>query len=271
MVRQNQLSVKDVPSWLPDWRDPTQYPTANELSYLKWAWEFLRRNPDYQKDFELFKELRAAEDRHSESPQPLIQVEKQIQTLLFKHHLENYMPDPAKPAKNFGLSGLHFMGDRFPRSRGFNPAATVEASYNQEKRCIEYVCNLQPSIPLTETQVVVTFDLNLPLAPQLNKLHYSLSGRQEQLRNDNKLSMPQSPTKRSLYPRLLRILDARARGVTPKTIREVLYSDPLEYQDPVQACTYHRDLANALMSGGYQHLPLYRFSKAPTWGSSKQP
>jgi hypothetical protein len=35
-------------SWLPDWRDPTQYPTEKGTSGTKWAWEFLRRNPEYQ-------------------------------------------------------------------------------------------------------------------------------------------------------------------------------------------------------------------------------
>ena len=37
--------------WLPDWRDPDAYPGPNDLSLREWAWEFLRRSPDYQEDY----------------------------------------------------------------------------------------------------------------------------------------------------------------------------------------------------------------------------
>lgn len=40
-----------APDWLPDWRDPEAYPEANAMSLKQWAWQFLRRNPDYQADF----------------------------------------------------------------------------------------------------------------------------------------------------------------------------------------------------------------------------
>ncbi|QOJ19714.1 MAG: DUF2285 domain-containing protein [Gammaproteobacteria bacterium] len=36
----------------PDWRDASAYPlTADDLSLSQWAWEFLRRNPEYQNDY----------------------------------------------------------------------------------------------------------------------------------------------------------------------------------------------------------------------------
>ena len=38
------------PSWLPDWKDETAY-TDHGDDLEAWAWEFLRRNPDYQADF----------------------------------------------------------------------------------------------------------------------------------------------------------------------------------------------------------------------------
>jgi transcriptional regulator len=37
------------PPWRPDWRDKNLYPNANSTSSLQWAWEFLRRNPEYQR------------------------------------------------------------------------------------------------------------------------------------------------------------------------------------------------------------------------------
>lgn len=42
----------------PDWRDASVYPaTYADLHNYQWAWEFLRRNTEYQKDYEYFSGL----------------------------------------------------------------------------------------------------------------------------------------------------------------------------------------------------------------------
>ena len=41
---------KDIPAWLPNWKDASQYPDPEDTSYQQWAWEFLRRNQVYQED-----------------------------------------------------------------------------------------------------------------------------------------------------------------------------------------------------------------------------
>src|SRR6266700_5276026 len=38
-----------IPDWLPDWTKPDQYPDPKTTSSRQWAWEFLRRNPEYQR------------------------------------------------------------------------------------------------------------------------------------------------------------------------------------------------------------------------------
>jgi hypothetical protein len=38
------------PSW-PDWRDPASYNYTRDLTREGWAWEFLRRNPNYRKSW----------------------------------------------------------------------------------------------------------------------------------------------------------------------------------------------------------------------------
>ncbi|HBH29605.1 MAG TPA: hypothetical protein DDX99_12315 [Desulfofustis sp.] len=40
---------------LPNWRKPEQYPSTDEASNIEFAWEFLRRNPNYQKEYNKFK------------------------------------------------------------------------------------------------------------------------------------------------------------------------------------------------------------------------
>jgi hypothetical protein len=36
---------------VPDWRSAAAYAYLNDLSPAELAWEFLRRNPDYQRDY----------------------------------------------------------------------------------------------------------------------------------------------------------------------------------------------------------------------------
>lgn len=39
---------------IANWRDSAAYPQGAEVSLLRWAWEFLRRNPDYQCDWDAY-------------------------------------------------------------------------------------------------------------------------------------------------------------------------------------------------------------------------
>ncbi len=40
-----------------DWTNPSHYPKIEDLTLDQWAWEFLRRNPEYLKDWEHFNNL----------------------------------------------------------------------------------------------------------------------------------------------------------------------------------------------------------------------
>lgn len=44
------------PAWLPDWRRPDAYIDHGDDA-VAWAWEFLRRNPEYRKDYSRFAAL----------------------------------------------------------------------------------------------------------------------------------------------------------------------------------------------------------------------
>ena len=41
-----------IPTRQPDWRNRSHYDYTASLSRQGWAWEFLRRNPDYRQDFD---------------------------------------------------------------------------------------------------------------------------------------------------------------------------------------------------------------------------
>lgn len=44
------------PAWLPNWRDASAYVDHGE-DWTAWAWEFLRRNPEYRADYRRWAEL----------------------------------------------------------------------------------------------------------------------------------------------------------------------------------------------------------------------
>jgi hypothetical protein len=47
-------SAVNRPAWLPDWTKQSEYPAATGSSRLEWAWQFLRRNPEYQRAWERY-------------------------------------------------------------------------------------------------------------------------------------------------------------------------------------------------------------------------
>lgn len=47
------MSEINIQDWLPNWKDANQYPSIDERTdFSRIAWEFLRRNPIYQKDYQ---------------------------------------------------------------------------------------------------------------------------------------------------------------------------------------------------------------------------
>ena len=46
------MTYAKPPDWLPDWRNTDEYPKPAELGREHWAWQFLRRNEQYQNDWE---------------------------------------------------------------------------------------------------------------------------------------------------------------------------------------------------------------------------
>lgn len=54
--------MKRYPYAIHDWQDSDHYSAADQLDVVQWAWEFLRRNPEYQRLWDLFDSLPDAID-----------------------------------------------------------------------------------------------------------------------------------------------------------------------------------------------------------------
>jgi transcriptional regulator len=189
---------------LPDWRRAADYRFPRGFPSNRWAWEFLRRNPDYRRDwaaaldrfrsgtgeFEGWTEGARSDD--PENPEFYLWVDEKdkwrIGALL--------NPDVDEP-NHLGFT------------RGFGRLHVMREGVTLKAR--------GPAYP------IIVFDLHYPLKPQFEA---HLPGL-ERARKVFKIHPPkQHRHHRKLWPSYLRLLDADLDGRTPKQIADVL-----QYED----------------------------------------
>ena len=190
------------PDWCPDWLMTAAYP--NKATPLQWAWEFLRRNAQYQKMWEkLIKPnynpaaLDAASNRRSPGRRTRLRMDD-TPTVADKFKQEFHVatsppPPPAEPKAKLLFDTQYIQYEANP-TRGASGRVYGE---------------------MKARQAVLWFNLDWPIAPQLanaNNLLLTLenSQRQFRIREDN-------------YRAYLRVLDAKAAGAKLKKIAEELY------------------------------------------------
>ena len=140
-----------IPNWLPDWRDPKAYPKATDTSLKQWAWEFLRRNTDYQADF---CRLSAGDYEHGG---------ELSQELGEKYGIE-IMCDPA--INNPPIGRLSFETQWSPTYRiNYGPERLSHHADPEYPEIVDY--GMLPGKP---GEVVVKMDLTWPLKIQPDRL-----------------------------------------------------------------------------------------------------
>ncbi len=146
-----------VPEWLPDWRDEEAYAYLDDASPAQWAWEFVRRNPNYQTDYanyaaavaepralpeESFSQYigRAKTEDRWKIPPP-----KEADELSTRYHIE---PRPYDPA-------LKDPPIQFTQAPPHEQPPWVDLGYGD------------PAVEHMRGRVAMIFDLNWPLKQQL--------------------------------------------------------------------------------------------------------
>lgn len=241
--------------------------TKSDTPKKAFAWEFLRRNPDYQADYQrivTLAKLHGATDHYTsgttvsitrsmllpgaddETPYPAFHAE--LYRTLSKWGLAAWLLNPGRDLHDAPpLNALWRMGnDSFPAVRIF---------YDNGEPI-----PLSGGIIPTDNETFLLFDISRPLARQIDKMKEHLE-TQQKLRNNGKL-IRASNTENRLFTNYLRILDADARGADDTAIIEALYSDSNETRYSAKAQTNparnflknHRKAAYALRDKDYQLL-----------------
>lgn len=245
-------SSESIPDWLPDWRNPNSYdfPPAHFLRL--WAWEFLRRNPKYQRDWynhyvrgELRwvpenERIKSAEEKTRHRNICAWEYNVSISTAAANEGRIVYVPngiENAEPIMSLSvyLSNIYSLKRIDLCDPAINkPSNELLCFSTQSSPPITTMDRRSRNntstgmIPMSPSEVVTKIDLNLPIDVQLGRLKQLLLSDRERLLKNGKLN-PRNPRAGGeigkKYKEYLRILDAKSLRKSDSEIAEVLYPD----------------------------------------------
>jgi hypothetical protein len=184
-----------VSEWnVPDWRDPAQYPHPRDCSLRHWAWEFLRRNPEYRS---LWRE-------HIEPfYDPAFRYHDQDVGLVGPAHGVPHSAQ-AELVHRFGL-------DSFPPSpNDHRPPLFIRSG-------LRYTGEREARLLLYEGQIAVIFDLTRPIGRQM------ATARRLFVKEQRQAGHRKHRNRIGHFPPYLRTLDAVDAGATHTEIGAALF------------------------------------------------
>lgn len=250
----------------PDWKDPSAYPDPETLTLQQWAWEFLRRNPDYQADYE-----------------KVINLPEWYPTILLSNpKLENYICDPAAyPDESFeaykkrceekGLDyKVQWLGHFYSEKWGLKcslPNPEDDQPIDLEFEPIEPVRVLDISTEFMvdedgfiiwredkEGHLILTFDLTKPTKTLLKQAEQHIKRHKEPLFGKRKESFRFHVAN---FKKYIRLLDAEAQGAEiPEMASEIFSEVENEYPDFIgsQRVRDSLEAARKLRNHTYRYL-----------------
>ncbi len=230
--------------WPPNWRAAAEYPDRDATTLLQWVWEFLRRNPEYQRlwrDIVLpyYNEATGAIDapaamadaRRRAEADPLFQrapyaIANPLAVFREKFGIVAYPPPPEAPTPRLKLD--HYL------------VRTGNAA-------------------IAPTESAITFDLALPIGPQLERARQILEEAAAALESKGEIERLHRANHIRHYQDYLRVLDGEASGATHKEMAAIIFPDePNDYPDRYGDHKVRNALkaAKKLRDGGYRYIVL---------------
>lgn len=271
--------------WIPNWRDPKQYPDSAKTSMHQWAWEFLRRNPEYVNDFKEYSDgpiytnymdflndydmcisgnkplTKYISVNNQTYPGEYIQDvfqrtpgEKEFRTIYqtiaerygFMYLSQTQLPDPAKEYNKLGQP-LFFnsVNIRIVDGRMLDGKNVDQGLLDRD------VC---------KNQVMVTFNLDLPIKKQLEQANRHLQASRTMYLDKYQIKQAVVPKNiKKMFPFYLMVLDGDANGASKKEMAEILLKDCPDswpdYQGRKKINNWIK-AAKKLRDGGYLAIPV---------------
>lgn len=219
---------------MPDWRDPSAYEFTRSLTTHQWAWEFLRRNPEYKKFWAEYQanwkpaldaliaaipssELKMREIQSLPEALPLRKLEERWTSFGLK-----FPVDPAEPA-SVALSAF------------FIRVEVHSIAVYDDHLTIEQLLNEWPGYPF---KLHLEFVLGLPLEAQL-RIAAKVLERHREVAVRRELFTPVEIPKglrfrRGEFSTYLRILDGREAKASLETMGKVIRPDAADLKRTVK-------------------------------------
>lgn len=213
---------------MPDWRQPNDYAFTAALDGAQWAWQFLRRNPHYQRDWQWFTETWTALERDYGSPPARDYQRWKQDPRAWRPAREAHACDTGECAGGEQLliecwMGLRWGFHKFP----LDPAC--ERPQIPEQLCWRI---REPSTRLVDAHwqppqgdplhLALEFDLGSPLKSQLEEARRLLLISQRRLRQQGALHERTIDGQAARWTLCLRALDGAGAGVSAEQLAETL-------------------------------------------------
>jgi hypothetical protein len=201
-----------------DWRQAENYSYTNALNAAQWAWEFLRRNAEYQSDYRQFMQTwLALEADYGASPERDFQAWK-ADPRAYLRVAEDCAADDCSVDQDKVLIecalGAKWGFYQFPRDPGLT---ALEFESPPTWREIQQEARLISAADLEYLggdlhRVALGFDLDMPLKAQLERARLYLGRTFAGARRDKSFRLRSVAQYRAQWRLYLRILDAEAAG-----------------------------------------------------------
>ncbi len=232
-----------IPDWLPDWQDESQYPDPETTEPKQWAWEFLRRNVAYQKDYKLLLDMF---EKLTKGKDPEVYANE------YKRIRNNYglVQLPTDPMHKNMLTATPWL--KLPESHddasafaenvtlncffGFRTAVSVNSDMAKltgiENPFLKLLKDTEKPDTLFEEYeklpfFSLRFSLAMPVEPQIKAARKTLAEFQKWF--------GYKPVNKKIHldklPFYLRVLDAKVHGIGDYEIAQILYPK-MSNEDP---------------------------------------
>lgn len=201
-----------------DWRDAGSYEFEPPLTREEWAWQFLRRNPEYRLDHAWFSATwRALEADYGAPPRrDFFRWRQDQRAWRAESEIAGCGVEPC-PGENEQVLIECWMGAkwglaRFPIDPVVDrPTPGLELDWRAQSLELAEALPGEESSQSPEKMALV-FDLALPLAPQLDQARIRLIGRRHALEAAGRLSPRSVRASVPIWTRWLRLLDGAEAG-----------------------------------------------------------
>lgn len=260
------------PDWLPDWQDLSRYPDPKTAPMRRWAWEFLRRNEEYQRDA---GPILASNRMHDARLHRALAEGKVDDAHTLWDRMKELGADETETDDSIRRTAE--LARKWALSRGTIPDPANDRAWNEDEFEIEgSSCHAYPARwafttgkpcqfmarPKNPNEIAVVLDLSRPLQSQFESVRRLLSRLQDKYVKWGYVE-PSRIRGRSRNPALLlnylRAFDAAARGYRANDVVGVLYPDcHNEYPDRAASKQFHEhvEAAKSLIEGDYRWLKI---------------